>query len=174
MAAPNGNFFPECLEFDGFQPILESPPFFQRIMITTKISTLDNLKTDRGVFNERDYFLQIMRNSPFFWSGKGLLSFWVREKLPFLNSFVREKGWVFNQKSGKILQEKCWDPELAYSPISVQFGGSYFDNLRKFPKFKENQLCVILLIFKYFNIKKVRVFFYENGFFYFIMNILNS
>ena len=83
----------------------------QIIMIITKINTLDFCKTDRGVLEERDYFFPTSWKNCRFWSGKkGVFSSWVREKLPFFSTFIREKGCIFHQKSGKIILGNCWEP----------------------------------------------------------------
>ena len=75
-------------------PTMVGPPNYHDL--TTKTSTV---------------FFTIIWKQFRFWSGKnGLFWCWVREKLQYFSTFVKEKGLFLNQKSGKIILGNCWEP----------------------------------------------------------------
>ena len=79
--------------------------------LTTKISTIDYCETGRGAFEECDSFFTIIWKQCRCWSVKnGLFWCWVRKKLQYFSTFVKEKGLFLNQKSGKIILGNCWEP----------------------------------------------------------------
>ena len=88
--------------------------------LNTKISTNDYWETGRGASEKCDNLFTIIWKKCRFWSVKNdLFSCWIREKLPFFSTFVREKGFLFNQKSGKIILGNCWEPCISWWVVTM-------------------------------------------------------